>query len=459
MIRHPSSSKQPLGHVIRLLVAPSGFKESLGPEKVADCIEDGVRRVLDEKAAFIRKAPLHDGGEGFAIALTSVNRGELRHLEVTGPTGQPIQSCYGVFGEDKKTAVIDMASAAGLRLVPRDCRDPTTTTTYGVGQLIAAALDQGCTKIIVGCGDSGTSDGGAGMLQALGVQLLAKDGSTLPVAQGGGSLCDLDSICLDGIHPHLRSKDNEVQIEAVCNIKNVLCGPYGVARVYGPQKGATPEQVERLSIALERLAMVAQPIYNQGEEEEEKEEIGNLPGSGASGGMGTGLLLLGARLRARQEAIDEYFGLATLFDEPWDIVITGEGSLDSQSTHGKMTAEIAKRAQEHGAQVIALAGSIGEDASEVYRVGISAYMSILDGPSDLEEAKRNTDKLLRNAAEKAIRMILAGITLRLNEPPRSPSPRPAIVPPRKEEIPRGKLLASGREGGRSLFKPARVATT
>ncbi|KAK7995328.1 glycerate kinase [Apiospora arundinis] len=455
MNRHPSSSKQPLEHVIRLLVAPSGFKESLGPEKVADCIEEGVRRVLDEKAAFIRKAPLHDGGEGFAVALTSVNGGELRHLEVTGPTGQPIQSCYGVFGEDKKTAVIDMASAAGLRLVPRDCRDP-----HHHDNLIAAALNRGCTKIIVGCGDSGTSDGGAGMLQALGIQLLAKDGSTLPVAQGGGSLCDLDSICLDGIHPHLRNKDNEVQLEAVCNIKNVLCGPYGVARVYGPQKGATPEQVERLSIALERLAVAVQPIYTQGEEDGEgKEEIGSLPGSGASGGMGTGLLLLGARLRARQEAIDEYFGLATLFDEPWDIVITSEGSLDSQSTHGKMTSEISKRAREHGAQVIALAGSIGEDASEVYRVGISAYMSILDGPSDLEEAKRNTDKLLRNAAEKAIRMILAGITLKRNEPPRSPSPRPAIVAPRKEEIPRGKLLSSGREGGRSLFKLARVATT
>ncbi|KAK7993554.1 hypothetical protein PG989_006935 [Apiospora arundinis] len=452
MNRHPSSSKQPLEHVIKLLVAPSGFKESLGPEKVADCIEDGVRRVLDEKAAFIRKAPLHDGGEGFAIALTSVHGGELRHLEVTGPTGQPIQSCYGVFEEDKKTAVIDMASAAGLRLVP----GTVETLPPQQRQLIAAALDQGCTKIIIGCGDSGTSDGGAGMLQALGGATTCK--RQVRVA-GGGSLCDLDSICLDGIHPHLQSKNNKVQIEAVCNIKNVLCGPYGVARVYGPQKGATPEQVERLSIALERLAMVAQPIYNQGEEEGEKEEIGNLPGSGASGGMGTGLLLLGARLRARQEAIDEYFGLATLFDEPWDIVITGEGSLDSQSTHGKMTAEIAKRAQEHGAQVIALAGSIGEDANEVYRVGISAYMSILDGPSDLEEAKRNTDKLLRNAAEKAIRMILAGITLRRNEPPRPPSPRPAIVPPRKEEIPRGKLLSSGREGGRSLFKLARVATT
>lgn len=204
--RLQSFTKKPHEHDIRLLVAPSGFKETLGPEQVADCIEDGVRRVLDEKTAFIRKVPLHDGGEGFAIALTSVKGGELRHLEVTGPTGQSIQSCYGVFEENNnKTAVIDMASAAGLRLVPRDCRDPTVTTTYGVGQLVAAALDEGCTKIIIGCGDSGTSDGGAGMLQALGVQLRAKDGSVLPMARGGGGLSDLASICLDQMHPRLRS--------------------------------------------------------------------------------------------------------------------------------------------------------------------------------------------------------------------------------------------------------------
>lgn len=239
-------------------------------------------------------------------------------------------------------------------------------------------------------------------------------------------------------------------IEAVCNIKNVLCGPRGVARVYGPQKGATPEQVEHLSIALENLATAAQPICGR------EEGVGSLPGSGASGGLGTGLLLLGARLRARQEAIDEYFGLATLFDEPWDIVVTGEGSLDSQSTHGKMTVEIAKRAQARGAKVIALAGSIGEDANEVYQVGISAFMSIVDGPSDLEEAKRNTDKLLRNAAEKAIRMIQAGTTLRRNEPPR-PSAPAAFVQSRKES-PRGKLLPD-REGDRSLLKFARVATS
>ncbi|KAK8112767.1 glycerate kinase [Apiospora sp. TS-2023a] len=448
--RLQSFTKKPHEHDIRLLIAPSGFKETLGPEQVADCIEDGVRRVLDKKTAFIRKVPLHDGGEGFAIALTSVKGGELRHLEVTGPTGQLIQSSYGVFGEDNKTAVIDMASAAGLRLVPRDCRDPTATTTYGVGQLIVAALDQGCTKIIIGCGDSGTSDGGAGMLQALGVQLRAKDGSVLPMAEGGGSLSDLDSICLDEIHPRLRSKGDPILIEAVCNIKNVLCGPRGVARVYGPQKGATPEQVEQLALALEKLATAAQPIC-RGEE-----EIGSLPGSGASGGLGTGLLVLGARLRARQDAIDEYFGLATLFDEHWDIVITGEGSLDSQSTHGKMTVEIAKRAQARGAKVIALAGSTGEDANEVYQVGISAFMSILDGPSDLEEAKRNTDKLLRNAAEKAIRMIQAGTTLRRNERPRPPV-LAALVPPRAENL-RGKLLP-GREGDRSLLKFARVATT
>ncbi|KAK8079039.1 glycerate kinase [Apiospora phragmitis] len=347
-----------------------------------------------------------------------------------------------------------MASAAGLRLVPKDCRDPTATTTYGVGQLMAAALDQGCNKIIIGCGDSGTSDGGAGMLQALECSYVQRTDPSCRQRREAGAYPTWTASVWMGYIPGYETKnstDNKVQIEAVCNIKNVLCGPRGVARVYGPQKGATPEQVERLSVALEKLAAAAQPICGG-----EEEEIGNLPGRGASGGLGAGLLLLGARLRARQEAIDEYFGLATLFDaEPWDIVITGEGSLDSQSTHGKMTVEIAKRAQEHGAKVIALAGSIGEDASEVYQVGISAFMSIVDGPSDLEEAKKHTDKLLRNAAEKAIRMVQAGITLRQNEAPR-PAP-PVIMPPRKES-PRGKLLPD-REGDRSLLKFARVATS
>ena len=196
---------------LRVLIAPSGFKECMGPEEVADCIEEGFRRVLDvgnndSRASVLRKVPVHDGGEGFCKAVIAAHQGEIRQARVTGPDLRPVDSHFGLIGIDKKTAVLDMAAAAGLRLVPRDCRDPTATTTYGVGELIAAALDAGCTKIVIGCGDSGTSDAGAGMLQALGARLLDGYGHELPVAGGGGSLSELETICLENIHPRLRDE-------------------------------------------------------------------------------------------------------------------------------------------------------------------------------------------------------------------------------------------------------------
>lgn len=333
------------GHPLRILVAPSGFKESLGPEHVADAIEEGIRKVLDRSSVILRKLPLHDGGEGFARALVAAHGGSIVDVPVTGPTGSAVESHLGFIGKDKKTAVLDMAAAAGLRLVPKDERDPTITTTYGVGQLIKRALDAGSTKIIIGCGDSGTSDGGAGMLQALGVRLLDEDGEELPKAGGGRSLARLASICWADAHPRLQKNAGKpptshfepsfnvdlvekVQIEAVCNIKNVLCGSKGVARVYGPQKGATPAQVEMLATSLERLAQVAQSTLG--------EDISQTPGSGASGGLGAGLMLLGATLRARAEAINEYFEFDRVFENQWDFVITAEGALDFQSPNGKV---------------------------------------------------------------------------------------------------------------------------
>ncbi|OAL55523.1 glycerate kinase [Pyrenochaeta sp. DS3sAY3a] len=392
------------GHPLRILVAPSGFKESLGPEQVADAIEAGVRKVLDRNSIILRKLPLHDGGEGFARALVAAHGGVIVDETVTGPIGLPVESHLGFIGTDKKTAVLDMAAAAGLRLVPKDARDPTRTTTYGVGQLIEKALDAGSTKIILGCGDSGTSDGGAGMLQALGVRLLDAQGNELPKADGGRSLSRLEKICWCSVHPRLRrDAAQKVQIEAVCNIKNVLCGPKGVARVYGPQKGATPAQVDLLAEALERLALVAQKTL--------KEDISRAPGSGASGGLGAGLMMLGARLRARSEAINEYFEFDSVFETQWDFVITAEGSLDHQSPNGKMTTEIARRAKRNGAQVVALAGTIGEGADGCYVTGIKAFTSILRGPSTLEEAIVQTETLVKDGAEKVIRMIMVGLAL------------------------------------------------
>jgi glycerate kinase len=195
----------------------------------------------------------------------------------------------------------------------------------------------------------------------------------------------------------------KLQIEAVCNIKNVLCGQRGVARVYGPQKGATPAQVELLATALDRLALVAQETLGQA--------IARAPGSGASGGLGAGLMLLGARLRARSEVMNQYFEFDRVFEEQWDFVITAEGSLDGQSTHGKMTTEVARRAKRKGAQVVALAGQVGEGADATYGAGIKAYTSILRGPSTLEEAIAQTEALIKDGAEKVLRMIMVGLAL------------------------------------------------
>jgi len=201
------------------------------------------------------------------------------------------------------------------------------------------------------------------------------------------------------------SRETRVEIEAVCNIKNLLCGPMGVARIYGPQKGATPEQVDILVAGLERLAQVAG--------KHTKGKLAMAPGSGASGGLGAGLMLLGAKLRPRGEAINEYFEFEQVFEQEkqWDFVIIAEGSLDSQSTQGKMTTEVARRARRHGAQVVALAGTIGEGADGCYGAGIKAFTSILNGPSSLEDAIAETERLVEDGAEKVMRMVMVGLAL------------------------------------------------
>lgn len=383
---------------MQILISPSGFKESLEPYLAADCIEAGILRVCPD--AIIRKAPLVDGGEGFARALVEATGGVLNHLKVTGPTRLPVESHYGLFYNGcLSTAVVEMAAAAGLGLVPRDSRNPCITTTYGVGELMAAALDQGAQQILVGCGDSGTSDGGAGMLQALGARLLDCHGNELDPAAGGHTLLELADIDLSGLHPRLR----EVEIEVPCNWKNVLCGPNGVARVYGPQKGASPEQVELLAAALDTYASVVGRELGY--------DVSRAPGSGASGGLGTALILLGAKLRPRYEAITEYFSFDGLF-EGCQLVFTAEGAIDFQTPHGKIPAEIAMRAKKHGLPVIALVGTVGLNAGDNYRIGIDAFSSILQCPTTLETATKDAERLLIDGAESAMRMVMVGRSLK-----------------------------------------------
>lgn len=379
---------------MRIVVAPSGFKESLDAEETANCIETGILRVLPN--AEIAKLPLVDGGEGFTKALVKSTGGTLHRLTVMGPVGKPVKSHYGFLGRDRpRTAVLEMAAAAGLRCVPREARDPGMTTTYGVGELIKAALDNGAERILIGCGDSGTCDGGAGMAQALGVRLVTANGKELRL-RGGNSLLQLHHIDLSSRDPRLE----QVPIDVACNWHNRLCGPNGVARIFGPQKGATPEQVDELAEALDRYADVIEKDIGI--------DVRAMPGTGASGGLGAGLkALLGATLHSRYDIIMKYLDLDSLLVKA-DLVFTAEGSIDFQTPRGKIPAEVARRAKKHGLPVITLAGMIGEGASINYDYGIDAFTSILRSPSTLEEAFALAHEWLTDGAEGVMRAIMAG---------------------------------------------------
>ncbi|ABL72624.1 MULTISPECIES: glycerate kinase family protein [Paracoccus] len=378
---------------LTVLIAPSGFKESLSVKDVAEAIARGVRRAAPH--ATILTAPMVDGGEGTTEALVAATGGRLMQAEVTGPMGQPVDSFWGLMGGDgPRTAVIEMAAAAGLSLVPRDRRDPTLTTSRGVGELILKALDHGVDRILIGCGDSGINDGGAGMARALGARLLDGEGRELP--EGGGALQDLAQIDVSGLDPRLAG----VGIDAAVNWHNMLLGPRGVARVFGPQKGASPEQVEQLDRGMTRYAQAIMAATGR--------DVAPMPGAGASGGLGAGLVAFaGAVLHPRFQIMLDYLDFDRLLGRA-DLVITAEGALDAQSPFGKVPCEVARRAEAIGIPTVALAGTIGKGARQTYEHGIGAYASIMRRPCSLEKAIGEGAKLLRNAAENTMRMLLVG---------------------------------------------------
>lgn len=388
----------------RILVAPSGFKESLSAEAVASAIAAGIRRVIP--GVQVDEYPVPDGGEGTAQVLAATTGGRLESAWVTGPVGEPVRAHWAQLGGNGAgTAVVEMAAAAGLSLVPRDQRDPGSTTTRGVGELIRAALESGATRIIVGCGDSGTSDGGAGALQALGVQILDADGQEL--SMGGRALAQADRLDFSGAHPALAT----TEIVLACNMHNVLCGPGGVARVFGPQKGASPEDVEELSRALEHWAA----LLTRDAPFAHRMDVGGDAGTGASGGLGAGLAAgLGARLAPRFDVLLDPSlarGDLTALIAAADLVITAEGAIDMQTPKGKVPAEIAQRAREAGVPVLGIAGSLGAGAPDVHDIGIGAIASILTTPMPLEEAVERGEALLRDAAERSMRLIMLGSAL------------------------------------------------
>lgn len=376
---------------LRILVAPSGFKESIGPREAARAIAAGVRKALPD--ADIDTLPMIDG-EAFAVTLVELTNGTLHSVRASGPNSRPVDARVGFLGgSETRTAVIDVASVAGLRLVPRAKRNMLTATSFGVGELIAKSLELGAERILIGCGDSGVSDGGAGIAMALGVGLLDIDGK--PLGRGAKSLELLHRIDASGLDARVR----HVQIDAAVNWHNTLLGPSGVSQVYGPQKGASPEQIAVLERGLKRYAAAVLDVSGI--------DVTSMPGAGASGGIGATLAgLLGATLRPRFEVIATYLDFDRLLRTA-DIVITAEGRIDGQSARGKIPAEIGNRARVLGIPVIVLAGAIGEGAERIQEQGVTAFACIAPGPTTLAEAISSNEEQLAAAAEQMVRLVAA----------------------------------------------------
>jgi glycerate kinase len=379
---------------MRVLIAPDSFKGSLTALAAAQAMERGVREVFPQAEIF--KVPIADGGEGTVEALVAATSGAIRRTWVHGPLQTPVEAFWGILG-DGQTAVIEMASASGLPLVPRDKRDPRLTSTYGTGELIKAALDAGLTRLIIGIGGSATNDGGTGMAQALGVRFLDAEGLELP--PGGGALAQLAQIDLTNLDPRLATAD----LLVACDVDNPLTGPRGASAIYGPQKGATPDMVPVLDAALARFAEVATQATGR--------DVATLPGAGAAGGLGAGLLFFTpARLSPGVKIVLEATGFGELARTA-DLVITGEGCTDAQTAMGKAPVGVAAMAKTWGVPVLCLSGGLGIGAEDVLALGIDALMSIVPQAMPLEACMVEGAALTQAAAARACRMLKLGSRL------------------------------------------------
>jgi len=384
---------------MKIVVAPDSFKESLSADRVAEAIRAGLLRAWEalgpaDDRLDVDMVPMADGGEGTVRIVLAAAGGRLCKVRVTGPLSEPVEAEFGLLS-DGRTAVIEMASAAGLHLVPEDRRDPTRTTTYGVGELIRAALDAGATRIILGIGGSATTDGGVGCAQALGVRFIEASGRPLSRPLAGGDLPLIARIDVTGRDERLR----QVELLVACDVDNPLTGPAGAAAVYSPQKGATPDQVEMLDGALRHLAELIRRDLGV--------DVEHVEGAGAAGGLGAGLMAFcGAQLRSGFECIAEAVGLAERMRGS-SLCITAEGRIDAQSVRGKVISGVGRLARQMGVPCIALAGQLG-DGYDACLQDVDAICCIIDRPCGLKEAIERTGRLLAAAAEQVFRIFLSG---------------------------------------------------
>ena len=383
---------------MKVVVAPDKFKGSLTAVEAARAMADGVTDA--EPRAEVVVCPMADGGEGTVTAIASATGAQVREEEVSGPLpGQIVTARWASLSSSalknpllqaEKTAVIEMAQASGLWLVPPDKRDPFVTTTLGTGQLIRAAIDAGCRRVIVGIGGSATVDGGTGMASALGYRFLGEDGREVP--PGGGSLERIGSIDSSGRDPELSG----TELLVACDVDNPLVGDEGAAAVYGPQKGATPEQVAALERGLQRLGELIEAQLGV--------EVLKAPGAGAAGGLGAGLVAFcGARITSGVELVAEVVGLREKIIGA-DLVLTGEGSFDAQSARGKAPVGVARIAREMGVPAVILAGQLVGDAGADLGPGVAAF-PVAHGPMDLDTAMREAAGLVRSGTSRLVRLL------------------------------------------------------
>lgn len=373
---------------MKIVIAPQSFKGSLSALKVAQAIALGIKRVLPDAETVV--VPMADGGEGTVEALVDATCGQIITTDVTGPLGESIAAKWGILG-DGVTGIIEAAAASGITLVPPGKLNPLITTTYGTGELIRAALNAGCRKLIVGIGGTATNDGGAGMAQALGVRLLDNRGKELP--RGGAALAKLDRIDVSGLDRRLA----ECHVVSACDVTNPLCGELGASVVYGPQKGASEEMCRRLDEALSHYAGVIKADLGI--------EVMDLPGAGAAGGLGAGLVaFLGSELLPGIDIVIEFVGLVDHLGDA-SLVFTGEGRIDGQTLFGKTVSGVFSKAKALRIPTVAIVGEV-TNSSDVYQSGIDAVLSIAPGPVSLEKSMADAASLIADAAERAMRLIL-----------------------------------------------------
>ncbi len=377
---------------MRIVLAPDSFKGSMTALEVCQAMEAGVRRARPDAQCVL--VPMADGGEGTTEALVAATAGRMHTVQATGPLPADCARVTGRFGllGDDHSAVLEMACVSGLPLVPPAKRNPLHTTTYGTGELIKAALDAGARKLIVGIGGSATTDLGTGMAQALGVRFFRPDGTEITEPMTGGLLAEVARVDLSALHPAIR----QCEIDVACDVDNPLLGPRGSAAVYGPQKGATPEIVAQLEANLAHGADLVERQIGR--------PVRDTPGAGAAGGLGFGMLaFLGATLKPGIQIVLEASRFADHLAGA-DLVLTGEGQIDSQTAYGKTISGVARAAQAARVPVIALVGSIADGVDNLYPLGLTSMFAITPGPVTLETAMTHGQKFLADAAERVVRV-------------------------------------------------------